>query len=347
VPFNPQCLATAIGSMPHEDPDAACDLFLRTIPEIPVWPQLPNMDFRENMEIQYSEGLPCVVIDEEKQRLFFETGQDFSADFEAFYENYLAGNLDYFAITPAFSRGIYAMEEKLQKNRPAGLRFFKSQVTGPITVGLGRTDENKRAIYYNEMFRDILVKGTEMKARWVLNKFRFLDCPQICFLDEPILSGFGSSTYVSVHRPDVVRYLNEVIQAVHNEGALAGIHCCGNTEWTILIDADVDIISFDAYDYAETIAYYPGRIHAFLEKGGVLAWGVVPTSEEILQETPDSLVKTLKKSMDHLAAKGDITKSLLWDRCLITPSCGAGSRPENITEAIFDQLPQVSRLLRS
>jgi hypothetical protein len=189
------------------------------------------------------------------------------------------------------------------------------------------------------------VKGTEMKARWLLDKFRFLDCEQICFIDEPILSGFGSSTYVSVHRPDVVQYLNAVIEAIHREKAIAGIHCCGNTEWTILIDSGVDVISFDAYDYAETIAYYPSQVKAFLESGGVLAWGIVPTSEKINEESPDSLMNRLESSMNNLAGKG-IDKNLIWEKCLITPSCGTGSLPVDLSEKIFNQLSRVSQLAR-
>jgi len=337
--FTPQCLASAIG------PSTACEVILRNIPEIPIWPQLPNADFREKMEIQYSEGLPRVVLDEEKERMYFDTSGDISQEFEKFYENYLAENLDYFQISPQFSRGLYEMEKIFKSGRRPAPRFFKGQVTGPITFGLGRVDENKRSIYYNEMFRDVIVKGTEMKARWLINKFKFLECSQICFVDEPILSAFGSSTYVSVHRSDVVQYLNDVIQAIHKEGALAGVHCCGNTEWTILVDAGVDIISFDAYEYGEMIGYYPREIKAFLEKGGSLAWGIVPTSEKVDQETPQSLVKKLKALVDNLARKG-INNSLLWDKCLLTPSCGTGSLPVELSEKIFHQLSGVSRLLR-
>ena len=120
------------------------------------------------------------------------------------------------------------MEKKLSEKNLPSLKFFKSQVTGPITFGLATVDENKRAIYYNDVFRDVVVKGMTMKARWVLNKFKPLGYDQVCFVDEPILSAFGSSTYVSVQRADVVSFLNEVVEAIHKEGALAGAHCCGN-----------------------------------------------------------------------------------------------------------------------
>src|SRR4030042_2797215 len=111
--FTPQGLATAIGSLPHQNPEAACRGILDSIPEIPIWPQLPAMDFRESMEIQYSEGLPGVVLDPAAGRMHFDTAADITAELEKFYENYMAENLDYFRISPAFSRGIHEMQKEL------------------------------------------------------------------------------------------------------------------------------------------------------------------------------------------------------------------------------------------
>ncbi len=343
--FDPRCLATAIGSFPHSEPAAACDLILKFIPDIPTWPQLPAMDFREGMEIQYSEGLPCVVLDEAAGRMYFETGGDTSIELAGFYEHYLAEDLEFFGISPAYSRGIYEMEKRL---REGGVRpcYFKTHITGPLTLGLGRTDENKRAIYYNDVFRDVVVKGMEMKARWLLKKFDFLECPQICFIDEPILSAFGSSTYVSVERSDVVSCLSDVVGAIHKEDALAGTHCCGNTEWTMLIDAGVDVISFDAFQYGETIGYYSDEVKGFLEKGGVLAWGIVPSSSAAAQETVESLSGKLAQLMDGLAAKG-IDREMLREKCLLTPSCGIGSISEKYSGQVFELLSGLSASLRA
>jgi hypothetical protein len=344
--FEPNGLATAIGSLPHHDPEAACRVVLNAIPEIPIWPQLPSIDFREGMEIQYSEGLPGAVLDPAGKRMHFDTSRDLTSELETFYENYMAENFEHFKISPQFSRGLYAMERTLSAARPAGLRLFKNQVTGPITIGLGRTDENKRSIYYNEVMRDVVVKGAEMKARWLLERFRPLGVPQLCFIDEPILSAFGSSTYVSVQRSDVVRNLQEVVAAVHKGGALAGVHCCGNTEWTILIDAGADIISFDAFEFGETIAYYTGPMKEFLERGGVLAWGIVPTSAKIDGETVETLLERLRSAFDNLSGKG-ISRSLITEKCLITPSCGTGSLPVGLSEKVFALLGDVSRRFRA
>ncbi|MBN2320784.1 MAG: hypothetical protein JXR49_17020 [Acidobacteria bacterium] len=343
--FSPQGLATAIGSFPHREPEAACELILKHIPEIPIWPQLPNADFREQMEIQYSEGMPCVVVDEEKERIYFETGGDPTGELEKFYENVVEENLDYFRISPEYSRGLYHMEEKLSSMDLSSVQFLKCHVTGPLTFGLSKTDENKRSIYYNEIFRDVVVKGIALKARWLLQKFHPLGCRQICFVDEPIFSAFGSSTYVSLQRSDVVDCLGEVVEAIHKEGALAGAHCCGNTEWTILIDAGVDIMSFDAFGYGETIGYYADRIKDFLGNGGVLACGMVPTSEMIREQTPDSLVQKLDAFVKNLVSKG-IDENLIVQQCLLTPSCGTGSLTVALAEEIFQKLSDVSRLIR-
>jgi len=343
--FEPKSLATGIGSFPHPNARAACDLILSTTPEIPFWPQLSKADFREQMEIQYSEGMPCVVLDEAKARMHFDTSGDPSAALGEFYEHVVADNLDYFKISPEFSRGIHAMREVLSNTDLPSIRYIKSQVTGPVTFGLVIVDENKRAIYYNEVFRDVVVKAITMKARWCLEMFKSLGHKQICFVDEPILSAFGSSTYVSVQRNDVVALMREVIDAIHNEGALVGTHCCGNTEWPILVDAGVDIISFDAYEFGDTIAYYPEQIGRFLQNGGAVAWGIVPTSDRILQESPDSLAARLESGIKKLAAKG-IDEGLIRDRCLLTPSCGTGPMSVELSENVFHTLAELSRSLR-
>lgn len=343
--FKPEGIATGIGSFPHKDPKTACALIFETIPEMPIWPQLPGIDFREQMDIQYCEGLPRIIVNAFRERLHFDTSGDASNELAAFYENVMLDNFDYFSISPEYSRGIYEMEQALTKADASANKYFKSQVTGPVTLALGNVDENKRAIYYNEVFRDVIVKGMIMKARWLLGKFKPFAADQICFVDEPILSGFGSSTYVSVQRSDVVSCINEVVEAIHGDGALMGTHCCGNTEWTILIDAGVDIISFDAYEFGETIGYYAEKVNTFLKNGGVLAWGIVPTSEKITRETADSLAKKLEQVMQNLSAKG-IDIDLIRTNCLLTPSCGTGSLSVEFSEMVFHKLSGVSKLIR-
>ncbi|MBD3419712.1 MAG: hypothetical protein GF398_06300 [Chitinivibrionales bacterium] len=346
--FQPRLMATGIGSMPFTDPDKAVAIALSNLPQAPMWPQLPKISLKEQMEIQYSEGIPRAVIDSDKERMYLDTSGDYSEEFGAFYEKYVVamdpdegtGDCSEMAITDEFSKGIFALERKLQQSSEK-LPCVKVQTTGPCSFALTITDENKRAIYYNEEFRDIIVKAMAMKCRWQIQKFAPFAENVICFIDEPILSAFGSSTYVSVKREDIVAQLSEVVDAIHAENALAGIHCCGSTEWSIPIDAGVDIVNFDAFEYGDTIAMYPDEVKGHLDCGGALAWGVVPTSPAIREQTLDSLITHLEKAIDNLNSQG-IDRAQIIRQALITPSCGTGSLPPQDAVKVFEMTGRVS-----
>lgn len=344
-------LATAIGSLPHESPSDAVGVILRSIPECPIWPQLPKRGYREQMEIQYCEGLPCVVLDDVKGRMHFDTSDEdrTATAVGGFYEKYMAaeesGDWSAFAVTPAFSAGIYALEKALSAAGPKR-KWVKVQTTGPLTTGLSVVDQNKRAVYYNEMFRDVLVKAAIAKCRWQIKKFAPFAEGLICFVDEPILSAFGSSTYVSVVRDDVVTIVSELVSAIHAEGALCGVHCCGNTEWPILIDAGVDIVNFDAFAFGESITLYPDQVKKHLEAGNYLAWGLVPTSEKAAGQTVNSLVNHYDGLAARLAGRG-INRELIRKQSLLTPSCGTGSLRQELAEKVLDLLRETSAALAS
>ena len=347
-----QFMTTAIGSMPYDNPDHAAKVALASM-DAPIWPQLGAFGLREQMEIKYSEGIPGAVIDEAKGRMFFDTSKDNSEEFAAFYEAYTTamdpdegnGDCSSMAISEDFSKGLYALERALKKEgkkRP----WLKVQVTGPCSFALTLTDENKRAIYYNEEFRDVIVKAMAMKCRWQIQKFKQYAENIICFIDEPILSAFGSSTYVSVQRADVVSYLSEVIDAVHADGAYAGIHCCGNTEWSILTDAGIDMVNFDAFEYGETVSLYGPNMKEHLGKGRMLAWGIVPTSKKVMDQTVASLEEVLERNMDKLAGVSGVDKKVIAEQAVLTPSCGTGSLSVAEADKVFEILPQISARMK-
>jgi hypothetical protein len=344
-------MATGIGSMPFDSPARGVTVSIEHLTEAPFWPQLPQLGLNEQMEIQYSEGMPRAVIDREKQRMFFDTSGDYSEEFAAFYEQYMLAmeegsdeSLEPFGISPEFSRGLYAFEERVQASGQK-LPYLKVQTTGPCSFALTIVDENKRSIFYNEEFRDLIMKALALKCRWQIRKFAAHADQVICFVDEPILSAFGSSTYVSVKREEVVEAISEVIDAIHAENALAGVHCCGNTEWSIPIDAGADIVNFDAYEYGETIAMYPNHVNKLFERGGALAWGIVPTSKAVRDATPESLAERLLELIGQLASTG-VDRALICKQAMVTPSCGTGSMPVEDAEKVFPVTAAVARRLR-
>ncbi len=317
APFTPNALPSGVGSLPHKDPQQALALILHNFPQLPYWPQMPKRDFRENMYAQFSQDLASVKVDWAHDWMGAVIDDNLLPQIEAFYARYLTENLDLFAISPEYAAGLYALKE--QSGAIPQARWIKGQVTGPISFGLKVTDQNLRPILYDDALRDVLVKHIARKAQWQ-EKFLSDLGPTLIFVDEPSLSLIGASV-VALNRDQVIRDLEEVFSSLHG---LKGTHCCGNTDWSLLLATSVDVLSFDAYNYAENLALFADDVKRFLDRGGVLAWGIVPTVEEqIWSETSGHLVQRLDKAIGLLVKKG-IDRDLLYQRALITPSCGLG-----------------------
>jgi methionine synthase II (cobalamin-independent) len=349
VKLEPQFWTTVIGSFPHKEADSALYNRLAMDLDIPAWPQWARRTFYENMYVQYSAPLPNLVVDEANEKITFDTTGDLTDALEIFYANYLEDDLDAFALTPKYAAGFFGMLEQLQST-PDG-KWVKGQVTGPISVGLTVTDQDLRASLYNEMLADALVKNAAMNARWQVQQLRTVRPNAIIFVDEPYMASFGSA-YISLSREQVVAMLDEVFAAIHQEGAMAGTHCCANTDWSVLLATTVDILNLDAYGYLDNLALYPEELRAFLDCGGVIAWGIVPNDEDIYEVTPEDLVQRLRQGLaliqEKAQARGvNITSQELAARSLITPACGLGPTTVDVAERALNVLERVGEILRN
>ena len=348
--FTPECLPLLIGSLPMTNHQKALDLVLDYTPEIPLWVQLPSRPM-ENMLAQFMPGMPGVQFG--KERLFVDAAaENFDPELLAFYEDYIGateGTMDLdasrFAMSPEEAEGFFIFLERiaaLQKMPVA----VKGQITGPITLTTGISNQDKQAIYYDDRLRDAAVKLLALKARWQVRQLSQFGCPVILFLDEPALAGYGSSEFTSVSREDVTSILEEVIAGVHAEGGLAGIHVCANTDWSLLLDSSVEIINFDAYGYFDRFILYAEPIVEFMAAGGIIAWGIVPTSDpdDIDAETTDSLTAQWDEKIGRLVDLG-MDRERIRRQSFITPSCGTGSidlehanRVLTLTREVSDRL---------
>ena len=85
----PRLLTTAIGSLPHLEAGSAVELILKSLSVAPHLPQLSRLDPREQMWIQFSEGLPGFKADLDKLKYYFQTSEEHSILVEKFYEDYI------------------------------------------------------------------------------------------------------------------------------------------------------------------------------------------------------------------------------------------------------------------
>jgi methionine synthase II (cobalamin-independent) len=342
----PSCSASVVGSFPHVAPQSICRAILDSLPRIPAWPQLPNRSPFENMYTQYSEALPAVVFDERKQRIFFDTSTDYYPALEKFYTHFLEEDFDYFKVSPEYALGLHAFVETAAETKLGDRTLFvKGQITGPVSFGLTVTDENKRAILYHEELFDAVIKSCIMKARWQIRMLRQLHDRVILMIDEPYMSAFGSG-YVSLSRDQVIRSIGALVEAIRGEEAVPGVHCCGNTDWSILMETGVQILNFDADNYLQGLLVLPPEsLKAFLGNGGVLAWGIVPTTEKIELATAADVLKAMEENLDLLCGKGLERKALV-ERSILTPSCGLGTLSETHAEKAMTLSAEAAEALK-
>ncbi|MFH1190303.1 MAG: hypothetical protein V1682_06390 [Candidatus Omnitrophota bacterium] len=328
--------ATGIGSVPFKEAAPALSAIFDNFKSIPFWPQLPKRSFLESMYVQYSEGIPGVVIDGAKKTMHIDTSRA-AREIEGAYAKYLEGDAGYFRISEDHAEGLYSFIEEFGAHTKS-VKCVKGHITGPISFALTVTDENKRAIMYDKDMFEVLTKALCMKARWQIRELKRIFPSVIIFIDEPYLVSIGSS-YVTINADDAFSKLDEVIAAVKEEGAMAGLHCCGNTDWPLLLKRDLDILNFDAYAYTKEFLLYGADLKAFLDRGGSIAWGIVPSSEAIDRESAGSLVNKLKESIKMLADKGISGKNV---SSIVTPSCGLGTMDEPAARKVFETLRLVS-----
>jgi methionine synthase II (cobalamin-independent) len=338
--FFPNCTTYSGGSLPHTDPVAATRLILEYCPKVPAWPQLPNLSFKETMYIQFGYDMPGIVIDEQKKQVFAEIDDMDSSDLETFLKMVAEDNLDHFSYEKEYFAGFYEMMK--QAKEAPGIRILKGQLTGPLSLGLKLTDKKRQSIIYNETQAEILVKYLNMKAKWQQKRMAEVVPETLIVFDEPYMNMFGSA-FLSMGEDDVLDLMRPAMQGV--EG-MVGIHCCGNTDWGLIVETGVDVISLDAFNAGDVLSLYSNKMREFLDRGGLLAWGIVPSiPDDFTTETREDLLDRLQKAMGLLIKQG-IELDTLLRQSFVSPSCGLGGMQEEMAEEALSVSKWISDTLR-
>ncbi len=330
------CLPTIIGSMPHRDPVGACNLITRFLRDIPAWPQLPRRGYKEDMVVQFSQGFPGIV--EGENSIYVDRTIDIDKPLEALYSAYLDNDAEKYPVDAEYASGLYELVSRTDLKPIA----VKGQITGPISWGLSVTDENKRAVLYDEVLSDAAARLLRLKAGWQQNMLSKLSSKTIIFIDEPSMASYGSA-FFSLPRENVISLLEEVLGGIKD---ISGIHCCGNTDWSLILGTSTDILSFDTYNYAQSLTLYPAEVKKFLDRGGAIAWGIVPNSEDNLnKETAASLKDRLEEAIAPFTRNGIPLKQLL-EQALVTPSCSLSYISQDAAARTLELLADLSVEIR-
>jgi len=327
-----------IGSMPHTDPAAACAQVTHYLKDIPAWPQLPQRNFVEGMCVQFSQGFPGLVLKGDSP--YIDRSQGLDEPLEQFNTAYLENDIDKYPISPDYAAGLHRFLE-LQNLSPLAV---KGQITGPVTWGLVVTDDSGRAIIYDDVLSDVVARFLRLKASWEEKELKKISQNTIIFVDEPYMVSYDAIAKDIGSSKKVISLLEGVFAGI---SGLKGVHCCGSTDWSVLLDTSADILSFDAYNYAQSLSQYPAEVKRFLERGGTIAWGIAPNDEETLaKETVASVKDRLEEAMAPFTRDGIRFKQLL-QHGLLTPSCGLGGMAtEEASARALELLAELSAKIR-
>jgi len=322
--------------MPHKDAAAACAGISKYLVDLPAWPQLPMRTNLENMYIQYSQGFPGIIVD--GQKISVKRGPDFDHGIERLYYDWTEGKTDGYAIDKEHASGLY----RLASDQAAALPIVKGQLTGPVSWGLCVTDSTGRGIIYDDTLADAVGKFLKLKAAWLESFMQSFSRKTVIFLDEPYLTSLGSA-FLALPNEQIAGQLKEVLSGIKG---IKGIHCCGSTDWSLLLNLPIDIISFDAYNYLDSALCYLPDLLAHVRKGRAVAWGIVPNDEEALKkETPASLFDRFMDALSHLEGDG-ISMGQVVRQSLVTPSCALLSVSGDGVEYAYNLLTELSSRTR-
>ena len=335
MPIPGNLLTTAMAVMPHTDVQRALDAALSL--DIPFWPQLPNYSYYEDMYVQASEHFPGICLDLQNRKLSFST-EKFIAELEETLAHF--EEPDYFDVSPDYSVVYRQFLDLNLKERPA----IRGQLEGPISFGFNVLDEGERPILFNDTVRPFMLEFMARRINVQLQKLKERNANAFMFVDEPgmqflfsALAGYGDIKA----KADLDQFFAMVERP-------RGIHLCGNPDWDFLLGLDLDVLSLDIYTNAEIFAAYATSIRKFLDRGGTIVWGIVPTGVEAFEkEDYQSLVTQLENVWRVLRGKG-IDFDLLLSRSLLSPAtcCLVNPDREKTVDKAFEQIREISQRMR-
>jgi len=335
--------STAIGSVPYLDPLEAVESM--SVLDIPAYPQMVKLSPWEDMFLGALAGLPALVVDAEKQSVRAKR-VDRENELADFYARFLAGERDFLALPPEAGRGLEAFFQKAAQDPGYGPDFLKVQVIGPLTFGqMVKMEDEQSTLVDDPELLEATALALGGKAAWEARRIRALGRTPVVFIDEPGLASYGSA-FSTLTYDTVVNTMSSSASVVREDGpCLIGCHICGNTDWSMIMDSGLDIVNFDAFEIMEQFSLYPDALRTFLERGGLVAWGIVPSQGFSKDLTADFLVEKLRSGWRDLDKKG-VPLELISSRALIATACGLGMLPPDLALAATKMMAAVTAKLR-
>jgi hypothetical protein len=313
-------VATAVGSLPHTDAVAAADFVLERLPELPAVPSLPKRSPHEGILAHGLAGVAGV-----------DVGDDGGVRIDV-------DQLDP-SVPPALD---------LEHEAFGGLRAFlaaaagrtgpvKWQVVGPVTLGLALA---RRGAPPELAFR---VAAAAVRAHlravhtWVADALP--SCRQVVVIDEPGFCGVMDPGFPLP--PEMAIDLASGALAAIEQQAVTGVHCCSEGDLAAIAAAGPAILSLPA---VPALVDAGGHVCSFLEAGGWIAWGAVPTDRPV-GTCADRHWRDLSALWCSLVQVG-CDAGRVRGQALVTPACGLALHDEAQAASVLRLTVEIAERVR-
>ncbi len=336
MPIPGNLLTTAMAVMPHKDVDRALEIVMAL--DVPFWPQLPNYSYYEDMYVQAAEHFPGILLDMEKQTLGFSMDK-FILEFEETMARF--DDPGYFDVSETYSAVYHRFLSQDLSDRPA----IRGQLEGPVSFGFNVLDQNDRPILFDDTIRPFMFEFMAKRINIQLSRLKKLNPNAFMFIDEPGLQFIFSA----MSGYDDLKAKTELDEFFSMIDSPRGIHLCGNPDWDFLLNLDINILSMDIYTNAEIFASCAKSIKRFLDRGGIIVWGIVPTGFEAYEkENLSFLAMTLETIWKQLGRKG-IDMDQILANSMLSPAtcCLINPDKEKTVEKAFHMVNALSHTLKT
>jgi hypothetical protein len=209
----------------------------------------------------------------------------------------------------------------------------KWQFTGPVTLGLALL---RAGVPVNMAF-EVAVRSVREHVRTIgaIVAEAIPKAEQVVMIDEPGMSGLMQPGF-PIDPDRAIDLVSGALAAVPPD-SLAGVHCCGPGDWSAILAAGPRVLSLPVQADLVSIA---GYLAEFLDDGGWVAWGAVPTDGPV-GTGPDRHWRELADLWCGLV-QGGCDAIRLRRQAVVTPACGLGLHELGAASRVFDLVDGVA-----
>ncbi|MEI6778402.1 MAG: hypothetical protein WCK70_16010 [Chloroflexales bacterium] len=339
--FAPACLPILRGGLPHATAHDALALVASVTPDLPAWPAVPERSFRETALAQAAAGFPGLTIDPEYERVSVDHAAA-EIGLDRLGLAYLRGEPGEGVLPADHAAGLGELLRLMGHGLRA--RALKGEVLGPVSLALQLTDESDRPLAYDPTLREALLHHLSLRIAWHYEQLSAHTDNVIICLDEPSLDALNLP-FCPIERDEGMGMIARILADMPG---CRGLGLGGNVDWAAVLALPVDLVLLDAYEHGAALIRDAEVVARFLDRGGVLGWGIVPVDPSALaQEHADLLAQRLDRAVDYLSASSGLDQGRILNASLITSNDSLANLSVEAAEQALRMCAAVSRRLRS